>query len=94
MKKLLTASLILISLTTLIPNASAECRERVFLGYDRCGHPVYGEVYRPQREYYEERPTYYREAPPVRYRSHNYDERPRCRETRRHVSPLSFIFGF
>ena len=94
MKKLLIASLLFTGLTALVPTASADCRERVFLGYDRCGHPVYGEAYRPQREYYEERPTYYREAPQVRYRSYDNEDRSRCRETRRHVSPLSFIFGF
>lgn len=94
MKKLRIASLLLTGLTTLLPSARADCHERVLLGYDRCGHPVYGEVYRPSRESYEERPTYYREAPPVRYRSYDYDDRPRCRETRRHFSPLSFLFGF
>ncbi|MCE9611281.1 MAG: hypothetical protein K8R23_13890 [Chthoniobacter sp.] len=98
MKKLLIATLLLTGLTTLVPTANADCRERVFLGYDRCGRPVYREVYReayrPSRDYYyEQRPTYYREAPTVRYRSYE-EERPRCRETHRHISPLSLIFGF
>jgi len=97
MKKLLIATLLLTGLTSLVSTASADHRERAFAGYDRCGNPVYREVYRetyrPSRSYYEERPTYYREAPPVRYRSYE-EERPRCRETRRHISPLSFIFGF
>lgn len=97
MKKLFLATFLFAGLTAVVPSASAGHNERVFAGYDRCGHPVYREVcreeYRPRRDYYEERPTYYREAPPVRYRSYE-EERPRCRETQRHFSPLSFIFGF
>lgn len=94
MKKLLIASLLLTGLTAFAPTASAKKRDHEFVGYDRCGHPAYREVYRPKCNHYEERPTYYHEAPPVRYRSYGYDDGPRCRETRRHVSPLSFIFGF
>lgn len=91
MKNLLIASLILTGLTAFAPTASAKKKhDREFAGYDRCGHPVYREVYRPKYKHYEERPVYYREAAPVRY----YDDRPRCRETHRRVSPLSFIFGF
>ena len=97
MKKLLIATLLLTGLTAFIPSAQAHGCERVFVGYDRCGHPVYREVSRPSYGYYEERPQYYREAPPVRYRSYDDDDRdyrPRCREQHRHVSPLSFFFGF
>ena len=94
MKILLIASLLLTGLTAFAPTASAKKREHEFAGYDRCGQPTYREVYRPKHNHCEERPTYYYQAPPVRYRSSGYDERPRCRETRRHVSPLSFIFGF
>ena len=100
MKKLLIASLLLTGLAAFAPSAVARDYDREFVGYDRCGRPVYREVYRPRyhcderpRYHHDDRPTY-RYAPPVRYRSHDHDERPRCRETRRHVSPLSFIFGF
>jgi hypothetical protein len=95
MKKLLIATLLLTGLTAFLPSAQADCRERVFVGYDRCGHPVYREVYRPRYSYYDERPQYYRAAPQARYRSYD-DDRSRCRERepRRHFSPLSFVFGF
>ncbi len=92
MKKLLIASLLLTGLAAFAPSASARDCDREFVGYDRCGHPVYREVYRP-RCYQDERPSYHY-APRARYRSHDHDDRPRSRETRRHVSPLSFIFGF
>lgn len=94
MKKLLIATVLLTGLTAFIPSAKADHCEQVFVGYDRCGHPVYREVERPRYGYYQERPTYYREVPQVRYRSNDRDDDRRCRETRRPVSPLSFIFGF
>ena len=97
MKKLLIATILLAGLTTFAPHASACDKDRVFVGYDRCGHPVWREVRRPSYGSYEERPQYYREAPPVRYRSYDDDDRdyrPRCQEQRRRVSPLAFIFGF
>jgi hypothetical protein len=94
MKKLLIASMLLTGLAAFAPSASAWHGDREFVGYDRCGRPVFSEVYRP-RTYCDERPSY-RYAPPVRYRSYDrgYDDRPRCRDTRRRVTPLSFIFGF
>ena len=94
MKKLLIATILLAGLTSFAPNASADHKERAFVGYDRCGRPVFREVCRPSYGYYEERPAYYREVPQVRYRSYDYDDRPCYREQRRHGSALSFIFGF
>jgi len=58
MKKLLITTLLLTGLTAFLPSAHADCRERVFVGYDRCGQPVFREVYRPAPRYYEERPAY------------------------------------
>lgn len=96
MKKLLIATILLAGFAAFVPSAKADHCEHVFVGYDRCGKPVYREVVRPRYGYYQERPTYYRSAPQVqvRYRSYDRDDDRRCRETRRPVSPLSFIFGF
>ncbi len=94
MKKLLIATVLLTGFAAFIPSAKAEHCEHVFVGYDRCGKPVYREVVRQRYSSYQERPTYYREAPQARYRSYDRDDDRRCRETRRPVSPLSFIFGF
>ncbi len=91
MKKLLIATLLLTGLTAFIPSAHADCRERVFVGYDRCGQPVFREVYRPSYGYYQERPAYqpyyesrrtydYPEPRETRYR--DYDE-DRCQPKRK-----------
>lgn len=93
MKKLLIATLALTAFAGFAPSASAGHRDEVFVGYDRCGRPVYRENCRPSQRYYEERPSYYRAAPQVRYRD---DDDDRCRPQRRshHRSPLAFVFGF
>ncbi len=99
MKKLLLATLLIAGLTSFAPNAKADHKKKKS---KHCEQPVYVQTYRPSYRcyeerptyYYEERPVYYREAPVVRYRSYDYDDRPRCQETRRRVSPLSFLFGF
>ena len=91
MKNLIIATLLIAGLTSFAPNASAGHKKH---RSQHCEQPVYQQAYRPSYEYYEERPAYYQEVPQVRYRTYDYDDRPRCRETRRHVSPLSFIFGF
>ena len=98
MKKLLIATLLLAGLTAFAPNARADHKKH---RKDHCEQPVYQQSYRSsygsyqeRPTYYQERPIYYREVPQVRYRSYDYDDRPCYREQRRHVSPLSFIFGF
>ena len=91
MKKLLIATILIAGLISFTPNASAGHKKH---RSDHCEQPVYQQPYRSSYGYYQERPTYYREVPQVRYRSYDYDDRPRCREVHRHVSPLSFIFGF
>ena len=91
MKKLLIATLLIAGLTSFAPNASADHKKH---RKDHCEQPVYQQSYRSNYGSYQERPIYYREVPQVRYRSYDYDDRPCYREQRRHVSPLSFIFGF
>src|ERR1051326_47952 len=97
MKKLLFTTLCLAGLALLAPRANADCQERVFLGYDRCGRPVYEYVYRPS--YYQPRETYYYDAP-ARCRSYEYSRgcdygryysQPRCHDSRPRIS---FFFGF
>ena len=96
MKKFLFATLFLTGLAMLTPRANADCQERVFLGYDRCGRPVYQYVSRPN--YDQLRQTYYYDAP-VRYQSYNYSRgydygqssQSRCRDSRPRIS---FFFGF
>lgn len=90
MKKLLLATLLIAGLASFAPNASAGHKKH----RSNCDQPVYQPPCRSSYGYYQERPIYYREVPQVRYRTYDYDDRPRCRETRRHVSPLSFFFGF
>ena len=91
MKKLLIATLLIAGLTAFAPNASAGHKKH---RKDHCEQPVYQQHYRSNHGYYQERPTYYREVPQVRYRTYYSDDRPCYREQRRHVSPLSFVFGF
>ena len=80
MKKLLIATILATGLTAFLPSASADCGERVFVGYDRCGRPVYQQVYRQNyRSYdyqpayqqsYEPRQSYYSEPRETRYRDY------------------------
>ncbi len=96
MKKLLFTTLFLTGLALLAPRANADCQERVFLGYDRCGRPVYEYVSRPS--YYQPRQTYYYDAP-VRYQSYThsrgYDYDRSCQSHYRDSRPrLSFSFGY
>ncbi len=93
MKKLLIATLAITAFAAFAPSASARHRDEVFVGYDRCGRPIYREVCRPAPRHCEERPVYYRESYSPRYR--NYDD-DRCRPQRRHHhrSAISFAFGF
>ena len=107
MKKLLIATILATGLTAFLPSASADCGERVFVGYDRCGRPVYQQVYRQNyRSYdyqpayqqsYEPRQSYYSEPRETRYRDYEDDrcyakKKKQCEP--RFRSPLSFIFGF
>ena len=93
MKKLLIATLLIAGLTSFAPNASAGHKNKKQRS-KHCEQPAYQQAYCPSDGYYEERPAYYREVPQVRYRTYDYDDRPCYREQRRHVSPLSFVFGF
>ena len=93
MKKLLIATLLLAGLTSFAPNASA-CHKNKKQRSKHCEQSAYQQAYRPNYGYYEERPAYYREVAQERYRTYDYDDRPRCHEQRRHVSPLAFVFGF
>jgi hypothetical protein len=90
MKKFLFTTLFLGGLALLAPRAQADCQERVFLGYDRYGHPVCEYDSRPS--YYQPRRVYYYDAP-VRYQSYDYDRshQSRCRDSRPRIS---FSFGF
>jgi hypothetical protein len=109
MKKLLLATLFLGGLSLFASSASADCYERVFVGYDRCGRPVYEEVYRPSYRNYEERPVYqpyyesrrpyvYVEPRTPRYRDYDddrgYSKSKKHRDEPRFRSPLAFLFGF
>ena len=96
MKKFLFTTLFLTGLAFLAPGAKADCQERVFLGYDRCGRAIYQYVTRPS--YYQPRQTYSYDAP-VRYQSYDYNRgydygrssQSHCRDSR---PRLSFFFGF
>ena len=73
MKKILFSALLLASFVTLASSAEASCTKRVLVGYDRCGHPVYREVY--VQEHYQPRSN---------YRSYGYDRS--CDDRRSHYS--------
>lgn len=102
MKKFLFATLSLAGLAFLTTSAQAGC-ERVLVGYDRFGHPVYQEVY--TQSYYQPRPVCVDRAP-VRYQSYDYGrgysygrgndygrsyQRSECRTSR---PRFSISFGF
>ena len=108
MKKLLIATILATGLTAFLPSASAHDSERVFVGYDRCGRPVYQEVcrqnyrsydYQPSyQQSYEPRQSYYYSQPrETRYRDYE-DDRCYAKKKKycepRFRSPLSFVFGF
>ena len=98
MKKFLFATLFLAGLAFLTPSADAGRTQRVFVGYDRCGNPVYREVY-VSSQYY--RPAY--SYAPVRSYSYgrSYDrydryDRGHCSSSRRSSSRprVAISFGF
>lgn len=96
MKKLLFAALFLTGFALFAPTAQAGHTERVFLGYDRCGRPVYRYVQRSS-SHCQTRQSYY--YSPTRYQSYSYGRgydygrsyQSRCRDSR---PRFSISFGF
>ena len=90
MKKLLIATLVITTLSALVPTAGASDKKKKKVHYDRYD---YHESSQPSYGYYQAPPVYYRPVPVVHYRSYDYGD---CRPAYRtyHRPALSFAFGF
>ena len=93
MKKLLLATLLIASLTALVPTAGAcDKKKKTVRYYQNDYRQSYRESYQPDYGYYQAPPVYYRPAPVVQYRSRDYED---CRPaSRTYHRPALSVFGF